>query len=142
MPVFKTELPALPHPLTPSPHVERGDGVSGEWAWQLPQRSVEVVPEVVNPQLDAPFIDRDGFNTPRDIWRAAFNQLQLRLDSATWQTYVSRAQLADYADGVWTIQAHNERARDMLQYRMNRTIWRLLSDFSGQEVELKFTVAE
>jgi hypothetical protein len=142
MPVFKTELPASPsNPVAAL--VDEPGGEVDVRTWQLPQKPIEVTPEVVNPQLDVVINDRGGLlNTPRHVWLAAFSQLQLQLDSGTWQTYVSRAQLADYADGVWTIQAHNERSRDVLQYRMNRTIWRLLSDFSGQEVELKFTVAE
>jgi hypothetical protein len=139
-PVFKTDAP-LPNPVAAM--VDEPGGEVDVRTWQLPQKSVEVTPEAVNPRLDVVINDRGGLlNTPRQTWLAAFSQLQLQLDSGTWQTFVSRAQLVDYADGVWTIQAHNERARDMLQHRMNRTIWRLLSDFSGQEVELKFTVAE
>jgi hypothetical protein len=141
-PVFKTELPAAPsNPVAAM--VDEPGGEVDVRTWQLPQKPIEVTPEVVNPQLDVVINDNGGLlNTPRQTWLAAFSQLQLQLDSGTWQTYMSRAQLVDYADGVWTIQAHNERVRDMLQHRMNRTIWRLLSDFSGQEVELKFTVAE
>lgn len=125
-----------------SPHVAATDE-AWQGSWQAaPVPAAEVV-EATHPRLDAAIHDRnEDFNTPRQIWLAAFKQLELRLDSGTWQTFVSRAQLVDYADGVWTIQTHNGLARDMLEHRMQRTIWRLLTDFSGQEVELKFTIAE
>ena len=99
---------------------------------------METIREVVSPHLETPIVDRPSFNTPMDIWLAAMQQLELQLDRASFDTWVKRAKLVDYVDGTWVIECHNAMARDMLQHRFYRTIWRLLTDFSGIEATLEF----
>ena len=77
---------------------------------------------------------------PLDAWKAAYSQLELQLDRASFDTWLRPAVLLSAENGVFTIGVHNSLARDMLQHRMYRSIWRLLSDFTGQEVELRFEI--
>lgn len=77
---------------------------------------------------------------PQDAWNAAFHQLEMQLDRASFDTWVRGALLLGYEDGTFVIGVHNSYARDMLQHRLYRNVRRVLSDVFGQAVEVRFEV--
>lgn len=77
---------------------------------------------------------------PQDAWSAAFHQLEMQLDRASFDTWVRGATLLLYEDGTFVIGVRNTYARDMLQHRLYRNVRRVLSDVCGQAVELRFEV--
>lgn len=77
---------------------------------------------------------------PQDAWSAAFHQLEMQLDRASFDTWVRGATLLLYEDGVFVIGVRNAYARDMLQHRLYRNVRRVLSDVCGENVELRFEV--
>lgn len=83
--------------------------------------------------------------TPKDAWSAAYQQLELQLDRATFDTWVRGAALLTSEtthDGceVFVIGVKNGYAREMLQQRLYRNIRRVLSDIYGKTIELRFEV--
>ncbi len=77
---------------------------------------------------------------PQDAWLAAYHQLQLQLDRATFETWLRETTYLGYAGGVFSIGAANSYARDMLEYRLYRQVRRVLSDVFGLEIELQFSI--
>lgn len=77
---------------------------------------------------------------PQDAWSAAFHQLELQLDRASFDTWVRGARLIAAEGDVFVIGVRNSYARDMLQHRLYRNVRRVLSDVYGQPVELRFEI--
>lgn len=78
---------------------------------------------------------------PRDIWDAAYNQIELQLDRASFDTWLRYAHFLGYEEGTFVIGVHNSYACEMLQHRLYRTIRRILTDVHGQSCEIRFQVA-
>jgi chromosomal replication initiator protein len=76
----------------------------------------------------------------QDAWNAAFSQLEIQLDRASFETWLRGAVFLSVEDGLFVIGARNSYARDMLQHRLYRNIRRVLSDCYGQQVELRFEI--
>jgi chromosomal replication initiator protein len=78
---------------------------------------------------------------PQEAWNAAFHQLEMQLDRASFDTWVRGATLLGFEDnGVFVVGVRNGYARDMLQHRLYRNVRRVLSDVCGEAVELRFEV--
>lgn len=77
---------------------------------------------------------------PQDAWNAAYHQLELQLDRASFDTWLRSAVLLGVEDGVYVIGVHNSYARDMLQHRLYRNVARILRDVTGTEVTIRFEV--
>jgi chromosomal replication initiator protein len=77
---------------------------------------------------------------PQDAWKAAYNQLELQLDRASFDTWLRKAVFLGVEDGTFVIGVHNSYARDMLQHRLYRNIRRVLSDVRGESTELEFKI--
>lgn len=77
---------------------------------------------------------------PQDAWSAAYNQLELQFDRATFDTWLRPAVFLAYDENVFVIGVPNSYARDMCQYRLYRNIRRVLSDVFGCPVELRFEI--
>jgi chromosomal replication initiator protein len=77
---------------------------------------------------------------PQDAWTAAFHQLEMQLDRASFNTWLRGAVFVSFEHDLFTIGVRNSYARDMLQHRLYRNIRRVLSDVYGQTVELQFEV--
>jgi chromosomal replication initiator protein len=82
---------------------------------------------------------------PLDAWNAAFHQLEMQLDRASFETWLRGAALLDVEslDGetaTFVIGVRNSYARDMLQHRLYRNVRRVLSDVYGRSVELRFEI--
>src|SRR4051794_36734499 len=89
--------------------------------------------------------DKDEVN-PQDAWNAAFNQLEMQLDRASFETWLRGAVLlgvetSESGDGVFVVGVRNTYARDMLQHRLYRNVRRVLGDVYGTTVELRFEVS-
>ncbi|MCB9454430.1 MAG: chromosomal replication initiator protein DnaA [Anaerolineaceae bacterium] len=78
--------------------------------------------------------------SPQQAWNIAFSQLEIQLDRASFTTWLRDAVFLGYADGVFRVGVPNTYASDMLQHRLYRTIWRVLSDIWGDTAELCFEV--
>lgn len=74
------------------------------------------------------------------VWDAAYNQLQLQLDRASFDTWLRPAVLLRVDDGVFVIGVHNSYAQDMLSHRLYRNVRRVLSDVIGETTELRFEI--
>src|SRR5690606_22422638 len=77
---------------------------------------------------------------PKDAWNAAYTQLEMQLDRASFDTWLRDAVLLKCEGDVFVIGVRNGYARDMLQHRLYRNVRRILSDIYGQSVELRFEV--
>lgn len=84
---------------------------------------------------------------PQQAWTTAFNQLEVQLDRANFDTWLREAVFIGFEEGgtadmppVFTIGVPNSFAVDMLQHRLYRTVRRIVSDAYGQAVELRFEV--
>ena len=77
---------------------------------------------------------------PQDIWNATYNQLELQLDRASFDTWLRSAVFLGIDDGVYCIGVHNSYAVDMLQHRLYRIVRRVLSDIAGHPTEIQFEV--
>lgn len=97
-------------------------------------------PLVIEPVPDALLvIEPGGKMTRADSWKAAYSQLEIQLDRASFDTWLRGAQLIDWREGLFIVQARNAYARDMCQHRLYRNIRRVLSDCAGGgAVELNF----
>lgn len=106
---------------------------------RLPDAATKPPPvaEVVNENLLAIVA---GSMTVEAAWSAAYHQLELQLDRASFDTWLRSAQLLDYEDGVLVVGVHNSYARDMLQHRLYRNVARILRDATGQEIAIRFEV--
>lgn len=85
---------------------------------------------------------------PQDAWNAAFHQLEMQLDRASFDTWLRGAELVGVElldtgePGTFVVGVRNTYARDMLQHRLYRNVRRVLSDVYGKSVELRFEVAK
>ncbi|MAU10198.1 MAG: chromosomal replication initiator protein DnaA [Anaerolineaceae bacterium] len=78
--------------------------------------------------------------TPQDAWKAAYHQLELQLDRASFDTWLRDVVFLGYEAGAYLIGVPNGYARDMLQHRLYRNIRRVLSDVAGEDCELRFEI--
>ncbi len=77
---------------------------------------------------------------PQDAWNAAFHQLEMQLDRASFDTWLRGAVLLGVEDGVFVVGVRNSYARDMLQHRLYRNVRRVLGDVYGTSAELRFEI--
>lgn len=77
---------------------------------------------------------------PQDAWNATYNQLELQLDRASFDTWLRQSILLKVEDDVYIVGVHNSYAQDMLQHRLYRNVRRVLSDVLGKATELRFEV--
>jgi hypothetical protein len=76
-----------------------------------------------------------------EAWELAYSQLELQLDRANFDTWLRGASFLRVEDGVFVIGVRNGYSRDMLQHRLYRNVWRVLSDAYGEDVEIRFEIA-
>lgn len=113
----------------------------GDYLRRLEAESVlkAAEPEPANERLLVR-LNEFGRMTAQEAWSATYNQLELQLDCASFDTWLRSAKLLDYEDGVLVIGVHNSYAVDMLQHRLYRNVARILRDVTGKEVEVRFEV--
>lgn len=76
----------------------------------------------------------------QDAWNAAYAQLELQLDRPTFEMWVRGAAFVGVEGETFIIAVKNITARDMLSQRLYRNVRRLVSDFYGGAVELRFVI--
>lgn len=80
----------------------------------------------------------------QDAWNVAYSQLELQLDRGSFDTWLRGALLLHTEPGIestlFVIGVRNTYARDMLQHRLYRNVWRILHDVWGDPVEVRFEV--
>lgn len=86
---------------------------------------------------------------PQQAWTTAFNQLEVQLDRANFDTWLRDAVFLGFEQSgvadmpsVFRIGVPNSFAVDMLQHRLYRTVRRIVSDAFGQAVEIRFEVSK
>lgn len=79
---------------------------------------------------------------PEHAWQAALGQLQLDMSKASFDTWVSSAELLGYDEEthIFLIGVKNAYARDWLDDRLSATISRLLTGMMGNSVTTEFKV--
>jgi chromosomal replication initiator protein len=75
-------------------------------------------------------------------WQATLGELQLEMSKASFDTWVSSAELINYDEvtGCFEIGVKNAYARDWLDDRLSATISRLLTGMMGHPVSTEFKV--
>ncbi len=76
----------------------------------------------------------------QEAWNAAYAQLELQLDRPTFEMWVRGATFVGVEGEIFVIAVKNVTARDMLSQRLYRNVRRLVNDFYGAAVELRFVV--
>ena len=116
---------------------------SGEEAQTLP--AVPETPSLpVSERVQLPLSGAGKATTAQAIWEASYQQLEFQLDPSSFATGVRGSVLVDFDPETRTliVAARNELARALLVQRLARTIWRILSDVSGQPIELECLTRE
>lgn len=83
-----------------------------------------------------------GIVSPQDAWNATYNQLELQLDRASFDTWLRSAVFLGVENGVYVVGVQNSYAQDMLQHRLYRNVRRVLSDVCGKTTEIRFDVVK
>jgi hypothetical protein len=80
---------------------------------------------------------------PDLVWTAALGELQLQMDSATFDTWLRRARFAGYEDGVFVVALESKAAKDWIERRHYSTVQRTLRRLTKQDaVDIRFVVGE
>lgn len=83
--------------------------------------------------------------TPQEIWNAAYHQLELQLDRASFETWVRGTALQDARDErghlVLVLSVRNAFAAEQFRTRLLRSVTRIVRDAAGRPVELQFELA-
>jgi chromosomal replication initiator protein len=87
-------------------------------------------------------IERTFTVSPQDAWNATYNQLELQLDRASFDTWLRSAVFLGVENGVYVVGVQNSYAQDMLQHRLYRNVRRVLSDVCGKTTEIRFDVVK
>lgn len=98
---------------------------------QLPP---DPVPTETNPRLDM-VVGKYG-GTAQSAWAWCVVQMKLRLDrDSLW--HFERARLADYVDGVFVVKAASPHGRDILDFRLGRTMQSIIGGVAGDAVTIR-----
>lgn len=108
-------------------------------AWQPPETPEEpILPRSERLQMrwSTAFTD---VGTVQDAWDTAFHQLELQLDSATFNMALRGATLVDYEpeNGTFLLVVRNAFALDVLHGRLARMVKRILHDVCGHPIVLQ-----
>lgn len=96
--------------------------------------------ESILPQASPEDVTLDNGMSAIRAWDATYNQLELQLDRASFDTWLRPAEYLRVDDGVFVVRVHNSYAQDMLQHRLYRNVRRVLSDILGKKMEIRFEV--
>jgi hypothetical protein len=84
-------------------------------------------------------IRSDGM-TPEQAWEAARGQLQAEVDRVAYETWVRDVEYIGFEEGVFTLGAANEYARQWLEDRLVSIAERVLTGIIGQRVQVDFVM--
>jgi len=79
--------------------------------------------------------------TAEAAWHAAYNQLELQLDQASFDTWLRPARFLGVDTDSFVVQVHNQYAQEMLQQRLYRNIRRVVRDIANNPaLEVRFEI--
>jgi chromosomal replication initiator protein len=78
----------------------------------------------------------------QEAWEIAYHQLELQLDRGSFDTWLRGAVFLRAEGNCFFIGVRNTYASDMLQHRLYRNIWRVLTDIWGNNVDIQFEVCQ
>jgi chromosomal replication initiator protein len=78
----------------------------------------------------------------QEAWEIAYHQLELQLDRGSFDTWLRGAVFLRAEGNCFVIGVRNTYASDMLQHRLYRNIWRVLTDIWGSHVDIQFEVSQ
>ncbi|HEX2619382.1 MAG TPA: hypothetical protein VHL11_04520, partial [Phototrophicaceae bacterium] len=139
-----TTPPTSPVAVNPSPKMTvvpvetEEERTRREAAQAARELAVRLATEARQAQLNA-WQEATG-EQPFEHWRIAYNQLELQLDRGSFDTWLRGAKLLRVDEGFYIVGVRNKYAAEMLQYRLYRSVKRVLGDVTGREVELCFEV--
>jgi hypothetical protein len=84
----------------------------------------------------------DGDPEIVDRWHAAYSQIEMQLDRATFHTWLRDLVLLDVQGDVLQIGVRNALALEQCQYRLYRNLHRIVRDSFGRPIELVFVDLE
>ena len=110
----------------------------------MPPKTPETPPLPVSERVQLPLSGAGKATTAQAIWEASYQQLEFQLDPSSFAAGVRGSVLVDFDPETRTliVAARNEPARALLAQRLARTIRRILSDVSGQPIELEYLTGE
>jgi chromosomal replication initiation ATPase DnaA len=80
--------------------------------------------------------------TEAETWQAAKSELELQMTKATFNSWLSSAELVGVAGNEWQIAVRNDAAREWVENRLAQTISRALASIIGHPVALRFLVRD
>ncbi len=78
--------------------------------------------------------------TPKAAWQALLGDLQVQLDTATFDTWLKGTEVLAYEDGEFVIRVAHAYAKDWIEKHLAATITRLLSEVFGRTVQVNYVV--
>jgi hypothetical protein len=80
----------------------------------------------------------EGALTVREIWRATLGHLSVQLNRTTYVMWVEGARAVSYADGVLTVRARHDGARDWLAEHLNHSIEGTVSSLAQCPITVRY----
>jgi len=74
------------------------------------------------------------------LWQATLGRLQLQLDRASYDTWISSSQSVSYEDGVLVVGVQSAYAKDWLENRLYPIIQRTATEVAGRTISVRFIV--
>ena len=98
----------------------------------------------VSERVQLPLSNAGKATTAQAVWEASYQQLEFQLDPSSFAVGVRGSVLVDFDPETRTliVATRNEPARALLEQRLARTVRRILSDVSGQPMELEYLTGE
>jgi len=78
----------------------------------------------------------------RTAWGAAKEQLRYQLDAATFNTWLADVRIVGFEAGEFVLAVRNERALDMCEGRLQKSVKRLLQDTGLGPVDVRFELMQ
>ncbi len=80
---------------------------------------------------------------PQDAWNVAYNQLELQLGRASFNIWLRQTvflgfEQGTHPDGIFVIGVPSSYARDMLQYRLQQRVQRVLAEITQTRPQVRF----
>jgi hypothetical protein len=87
-----------------------------------------------------PVVIRSDGMTAEQAWQIAQGQLQAEVDRVAFETWVRDVEFISFKEGIITLGAANEYARDWLEDRLTSIAERVIAGIIGQRVKVQFVM--
>lgn len=125
---------------------EKGLGAGANWS-DFQTTPLPALPKLETQSLEEILVQRgiqlggitQSSIPPEEAWNATYNQLELQLDRASFESWLRSAKfLGIDQQGRFIVSVANQYAEDMLQHRLYRNVRRTLTDTSSSPQEIIF----